>query len=287
MVRAADFHLQLGRYEDALDLAGRALDIRFDLEAERIVGLIYLHRGQHKKAVLALTRAERTPDVYEGLIRGHLALGQLREAVAQAAASRTIKKPPESLRRACALALVLEQRRETLFKELRVPPNKSAAWAKAADAFLCAEHAYETGIRDPGTGIKRAAMLLPLAFEEGVEIGRAYSLRGLLFLEKGQLAKAMANAEKGIRLSPRDARAYHVRGRVRLERAAAGAVTDLTRAAELSERKDAQILHSLAAALALVNRRAEALATEREAVKLRPKDPEFLAQLRELEKTGG
>src|SRR5262249_16995309 len=54
MVRAADFHLQMGRCEDALDLATRALDIRFDVEAQRIVGLVYWKRGDGERAVAAL-----------------------------------------------------------------------------------------------------------------------------------------------------------------------------------------------------------------------------------------
>src|SRR5262249_2507503 len=90
-------------------------------------------------------------------------------------------------------------------------------------------------------------------------------------------------AERAIALTPRDARGYHVRGRVRLERGTAGALTDLGRATELSQQKDATILHWLATALAQAGKSAEALIAQRLAVKLRPQDSELVDQLRQLE----
>jgi len=75
-----------------------------------------------------------------------------------------------------------------------------------------------------------------------------------------------------------------------LERGGDKALADLEQAAKLSERKDAEVLHWLAAALAQAGRMEEALTTQREAVKLKPEDREMVEQLRELEKsvkTGG
>ena len=68
-------------------------------------------------------------------------------------------------------------------------------------------------------------------------------------LEKGKLNLALADAEKAIALSPSHWVGYYVRGRVRLERGNSDALADLTRAAQLTDRKDADVLHVLADAL--------------------------------------
>jgi Flp pilus assembly protein TadD len=76
-----------------------------------------------------------------------------------------------------------------------------------------------------------------------------------------------------------------VRGRVGLERNSAGSLADLERAVELSGRKNADALSALAEAQLRAGRREQALATQREAVKLRPEDKELQAQLSLWEKT--
>jgi tetratricopeptide (TPR) repeat protein/transglutaminase-like putative cysteine protease len=281
MVAAADYHLRFGRYEDASDLATRALDIRFDVNAQRILGLVYVHRSDWPRAVETLAKAETTPEVVAGLIRGYVAVGKLREALQQAESCRTIAKPGNGLRKACALAARLKKRRDDLAKEVRLPGDKVEAGNKAMDVLVCAEYAHEQG-----RPAKDVAGLLAQAFPSGVEIGPAYSLRGLVSLEHGRLAKALADSQRAISLSPQDARAYYVRGRVRFERGAEDAVRDLGRAAELSRRKDAAVLHALAAALFRVGRKEEALAAQKEAVKLRPQDAEMQEQLREIENAG-
>jgi tetratricopeptide (TPR) repeat protein len=279
MVRAADFHLELGRYEDAEDLATRALEIRFDARARRILGLVLLHRGDREKAVASLARAERTPAVREGLIRVRLALGQFREAVKEAEAARGVADSTAGLRRACALVARLQQRRAALAKEVQVPTDRAEAVARALDALVCAEEAHDAG--RPADQVEK---LLAGVFAGGVEVGPAYSLRGLLALEKGRLAKALADAERALALTKQDARAFYVQGRVRFERGTEGALADLTRAAELTQRKEPAVLQALAAALWQAGRRSEALAAQREAVKLRPKDTELRDQLREMER---
>src|SRR5207253_1328275 len=47
LVRAAAWHLQLGRHEDAFELASRAQQQRFSAAAQRVLGLVYLQRGDH------------------------------------------------------------------------------------------------------------------------------------------------------------------------------------------------------------------------------------------------
>jgi tetratricopeptide (TPR) repeat protein len=117
-----------------------------------------------------------------------------------------------------------------------------------------------------------------------VEVGPAYALRGLVALEHGRLGRALADAERAIALSPEEAGGHFVRGRVRLERGQKEGLADLARAAALTGRQDALTLHWLAASLAQVGRCQEALATQREAVRLRPQDRELLDQLHELER---
>jgi tetratricopeptide (TPR) repeat protein len=126
--------------------------------------------------------------------------------------------------------------------------------------------------------------LLAAAFADGLAIGPAHALRGRLALDRGKLARALPDAERAVALSPRDAGGYLVRGRVRLERGAAGALADLEKATQLSGRQDADALAALADALSRAGRLAEAVAAQRAAVKLRPRDKELAEQLAALEK---
>jgi len=173
----------------------------------------------------------------------------------------------------------LVDRTTALRKALPVPAGKAEACAAAIDSYACAEYAHEEGLP-----AGRVEGLLASALTEGVEVGPAHGLRGLLALENGRLARALSDAEQAIRLCPKEARGYYVRGRVRLERGAEGALPDLAKAAELSQRKEATMLHWLAAALARVGQQQEALATQREAVKLKPGDGELIEQLKEFER---
>src|SRR5262249_51865168 len=47
LVAAADFHLRLGRLDDASDLAHRALRLGANPNAERVIGLIHFARGEY------------------------------------------------------------------------------------------------------------------------------------------------------------------------------------------------------------------------------------------------
>ncbi len=149
--------------------------------------------------------------------------------------------------------------------------------ARAISRAVCGEYGLQNGW--PREHIEK---LVQESLKE-METAPALALRGWLALEKGQLSKALADAEHAIALPGADARAYLVRGRVRLERGDGTALDDLTRAAELSERKDATVLHWLAAAQAQAGRLAEAVQTQQQAVKLRPADAALADQLRQLE----
>jgi Flp pilus assembly protein TadD len=74
---------------------------------------------------------------------------------------------------------------------------------------------------------------------------------------------------------------------VRLERGVEGGLADLTKAAELTGKKDADVLHALADALHRGGRLQDALTAQRIAVKLRPKNLEMAEQLAVFEKEAG
>jgi tetratricopeptide (TPR) repeat protein/transglutaminase-like putative cysteine protease len=282
LVQAAAWHLQLGRDGDAFELATRAYKQKINPQSARVLGLVHLKRGEHARAVFYLDRAEPDSEVSLGLIRGHLALGRVREALAAAALAGKVAEPSEALKRARAQLADLAGRRKALLQGAGAALEKSVPWAVAVDAFLAADLAYREGA--PAAHVER---LVAGAFVIGVDLGPAYALRGLLALERGRLSKALADADRAIGLSPTEARAYLVRGRVRLERLHKDALADLARAAELSGRGDGAILHWLATAQFQVGLREQALATQREAVRLRPGDAEAAEQLRHFEQAAG
>jgi tetratricopeptide (TPR) repeat protein len=114
--------------------------------------------------------------------------------------------------------------------------------------------------------------------------GSAFAFRGRLALESGKLGRAAADAAKAIALAPQEGAGYFVRGRVRVERGEAGALEDLEKAAELTARKDADVLHALADALFRTGKVDRAVALQREALRLRPRDREIAEQLAVFEK---
>jgi tetratricopeptide (TPR) repeat protein len=279
LAQAAEFHRRLGRAEDALELANRARQHGEEILANRVLGLVYLQRGDHVRALACLEQTERDGPVLAGLIRCQLALGRLRAAERLVESAEQIKQPTPELARACALTLSLGQRRAALSREIEVPEEKAEIWERALDRVICAEEALERG-----RPVAQVEALVGAAFADGVAIGLAFALRGQLALERGRLRRALEDGDRAIKLSPKEPRGYLVRGRARLERGENGAVADLTRAAELSGGKDATVLHWLAAAMYRDGALNEALRTQREAVKLRPRDAELAEQLKELEK---
>src|SRR5262249_9608954 len=48
--QAARFCLQLDRLDDALDLALQARDVTFHADTQKVLGLVYLKKGDHEKA---------------------------------------------------------------------------------------------------------------------------------------------------------------------------------------------------------------------------------------------
>jgi tetratricopeptide (TPR) repeat protein len=275
LAQAAHWYFRLDRLEEAFDLASRSASRSSSPLAHRTLGLVQLRRGDWKKAAFHLERGGESADVQAGLIQAYLTLGELRKA--EKLAERAAKNATGELDQACLVVQSLARRRAVLSQEVKVPAEASEAWAAALDGCVCAEHACTAG------RMAEAEALLTAVFQRAVELGPAYGLRGWLAVERGRLAQAAADADRAIRLSPREPRGWLVRGRVRFERGQNTALADLLRAAELSQRNDPVSLHWLAAAQFRAKAYEEALRTQHEAVRLRPDDAELRQQLQTIE----
>jgi tetratricopeptide (TPR) repeat protein len=281
LLQAADYYLRLERFDDAFELASRVRKQQFHEKAERILGLVCLHRGDAAGALQHLGKAEIDATVLEGLIRASITLGNLCDLAPRLDRVEKLDKPSATLRRLCAEGRELRRRRTELGKDFPAPPGKEATWTAALDVLVCGEAALAKG--RPVKQVERLLAQLP----EEIALGPVYALRGRLALERGKLSVALEAAEQAVALSPRYAGGYYVRGRVRLERQLAGARADLEKAAELSGQRDAEVLHYLAAALSREGHWPEAITAQRAAVKLKPKNAEMVNQLSRFEKAAG
>ena len=223
-----------------------------------------------------LAKAEPGPAVFDGLIRARIGLGELDQVETLLNQAAKLDKPTDALREAIALARRLVQRRNELTALLSAEKIKEAG--TALGCLVCVE-----GLRAEGRPAGAAEERL-LVVSRNVKIGPLSAWSARQALERGKLAAALAEAEKAIELSPAYHGGYYIRGRVRLERGADGALADLTRAADLTQKKDADILHALADALHRGGRLQDALTTQRLAVKLKPKDHDMAEQLAVFEK---
>jgi tetratricopeptide (TPR) repeat protein len=308
---AADLHLLMERPDDALELVGQLKERCAD--ADRIAGLVYLGRRDYTRAVDSLERVHQHPRAAAGLVEAYIALGDLESAeraTVGVVRSESVLENQHFDRRKAQLQVLLK-RRDDLLASIGYVKHEGPSLLVDVSAYVCAEHGLQQGWpREHVENLlgplprERARVMrnrngdqiitIPIAgsintqpsattatFE--LQFGPALALRGWLALEKGQLSKALADAEKAIAMKPADARAYLVRGRVRLERGDAKAQGDLQEAARLGDGKDAIVLHWLAAAQAHGGRLDLAVQTQRQAVALRPNDAELSEQLRSFE----
>jgi tetratricopeptide (TPR) repeat protein/transglutaminase-like putative cysteine protease len=276
---AAETYLKLKHYDEAFELAMRVREQTFTEKSQRVLGLVYLHRGDEAKALFHLQKADPDTVVLAGLVRASITAGKLNDLDTYLEKMARLEKAPAGLRAVRERGLAVLKRRGELSKLVRIPAGKEGLYRAALDALACAEDLYQR--RQPAAQVER---LLAPALAPGLEVGPAYGLRARLELERGKLARALADAEKALTLSPRDASGHYVRGRVRQERGQAGALGEMEKAAELSGRQDAGILHGLSECLAAAGRLEDALKAAREAVKLRSDDAELAEHLAALEK---
>jgi tetratricopeptide (TPR) repeat protein len=132
LLKAADYSLRMQRWDDAFDLASRT-------QSQRILGLVYLHRGEYLQAAEHLEKADPNAEVLDGLVRSNLALGKLREAAYQAKRASEIKNRGPELSADIQRVHRLLLRREDLAKLMPAPTGKEADWAAALDRVVCAE----------------------------------------------------------------------------------------------------------------------------------------------------
>jgi tetratricopeptide (TPR) repeat protein len=273
LASAAEGYARLGRFEDALEIAVRAKGPDgMTLEpARRAVGLSLVSR-EPARAVELLNGPDPDATVLAARIRARLLVGDLSGAAADVQASKTVEESTVELRSATQQVQSLLNRRDDELKAARGDDLRAVA-----DKFTCAEYFYRNG-----QATDRVSALLAEALADSPPLGPAYGLRAVVAVECGRLTKALPDAERAITLSPSDYRGYLARGRVFYERGSGAAVSDLQKAVELSKHTDAAALHAYAAALAQAGKHAEAVAAQREAVKLKPGVAEYQEQLSEL-----
>jgi tetratricopeptide (TPR) repeat protein len=279
VVKAADLHLELNRFEDAFDLARKARELGFQAKAQRILGLVHLGKNEYTQAAFHLERCDLDAKSLAGLIEAYLRLGDLDAAQRRAETIRKFDGADEKLFAQEKDVDELVARRDKLLKQWNMPKDQQAAARRVVSRYLSADR----GMAD-GWPREQIEYLVDGAASEKMDYAPVLALRGWLLLEKGQMRKAVADADAAIKLQPKEARAFLVRGRARLEQGNVNAALgDLLKAAELSKRADAVTLHWFAAALLEAGRTKEALETQRLALLLRPNDVEVQDQLRRLE----
>jgi tetratricopeptide (TPR) repeat protein len=279
LLLAADYYLRMGLTEEAAELAQKAGGKQPGASVERILGLVHLRREEYSLALVHLEKASLDGAVVAGTLRAMLAVGTVAGLADCLERANGIKGTTDEVRRTCADALAVLSRRKQVERSCPSPAGRAAEWGRALDCLVCAEYARSSG--RPASAVEQ---LLAGAFVLDSGPGPAFALRGRLALDSGKLARAAADAAKAVALNPHEGAGYFVRGRVRLERGEAGAIEDLEKAAELTGRKDADVLHALADALFRTGKVERAVALQREALRLRPRDREIAEQLAVFEK---
>ena len=99
LVKAAELHLELDRYEEAFDLATQAREMGFQAKAQRILGLVHLAKHDYQQAAFHLERCDLDAKAFAGLIQAHLRLGDLDAAQRRAEASGAARRHQQENRR--------------------------------------------------------------------------------------------------------------------------------------------------------------------------------------------
>ena len=227
-----------------------------------------------------LERCDLDAKALAGLIEAQVRTGDLDAARRRAESIKAMDNAGKDLFAQEKDVARLVERRDHLLAQWKIDKEQEVSASRIVSRYVSAERGLAE--RWPHAQIEK---LVESAAADKLEYGPMLAVRGWLLLEKGQVRKAIADADAAIKLQPSDARAFLVRGRARLEQAnVKQALSDLRKATELSRREDAIVLHWLAAALLDAGRAKEAVETQRLALLLRPTDVELQDQLRRMEK---
>ena len=273
-MKAARWYYQLDRLDDAEDMMRLEPAKTIKDSDTSIRGLIDFKRGRWEKAITNLERSvPLDAEKCNALMTGNLMLGKAAEAIEWAEKAEALKNIPSKLKELALAVKKLKQRREGIQKNS--PPADRDRSLSAIDLFVCAEFLHETA-----SSSANIESLLEKALARPFKLGPAVALRAESMIEKGNLTKALIDAENAIEMSPMEARGYFVRGRIRFERSQYDAArTDLFKAVELSGEKNPRHLHWLASALLATGEPAEALKYQEKAAELLPRDSEIKEQL--------
>lgn len=277
---AAETYLRLKRYDEAEELALRARDIHFHEQTQRILGLVYLARGEWHRARLHLQRADPDALVLTALLQSTIAEGNCRDLEPLLRRAEAFSPGSAALDHEIALGHAILQRRAAWRKQFKFPPEKEDEANRALDALACADRLAHEPKKDA-----LVDQLLHLVRASNLRLGPAQALEGRRLFQQGKIRAALQRAELALTWSPDDPAGYHLRGMIRLETADRRATEDLEQAARLSQYREGQILADLADAHASSGDLDKAVQTARQALKLRPRDSALTRQLRLWEET--
>ena len=193
LLQAADLRPAIAPLGRRFDLASQGADQKFHEKEQRILGLVYLHRGDYAKAAEHLDKADPDDEVLTGLIRANLALGRC-------ARPRTRPtRPASSINRVrnwptdCERVRRLLQRRQRWPRQQPAPAGKEREWAGALDRVVCCGGRARRRVAPDA-----ATALIEPIFAKGLESGPAFALRGRAAFGKGRLTAALADAERAV-----------------------------------------------------------------------------------------
>ncbi len=280
LVRAAQLHYEMDRLDDAFDCAMRARDIDFHADAQKVLGLVHWKRKNYQKAIFHLVRANPDAEALTGLIRCAIALGDYAQAVKCLRKAERLQSLPSTLKLALADVRQMDKRKQQLLKAEENQPDDKRVATAAIKHFVCAELLADQ------MQLKEALAVLNEVVTKSPKFSLAYALRGWIGIENGKLREAAKDVTKAIQLRPTEPLGHLAKGRLLFERGdTKAAIEVLSKAEKLTNRKDAEVLHWLAAALFADNRVVGAIITQRDAVALAPKEMRYRKQLERMEKS--
>ena len=146
LARAAELAVELGRYDDAVDLAhqSRLGNGAMHQAARRPLGIALYHQGKFVEAVEQLEKADANADGLTALMKALAALGRLTDAEAQLTRLEMVEPSAES-RQAVAWVRSLVARRTALTPPVRAASATNQTVSTSIEKTVCAEGLQQTG----------------------------------------------------------------------------------------------------------------------------------------------